>query len=99
MSGASGIGVKSPISNYSAAISEMFPRPNKTRMIESSIASKQDVDILPINAGFDNKITDKYVEFRVPKAHGSFIDLSSLSLEVKLRVTRSDGAALTEDDD
>ena len=98
MSGASGIGVKSPISNYSAAISEMFPRPNKTRMIESSIASKQDVDILPINAGFDNKITDKYVEFRVPKAHNSFIDLSSLSLEVKLRVTKSDGAALTEDD-
>ena len=59
MNAASGVGVKAPVNHYSAAISEMFPRPNKIRMIESSIASKQDLDILPINAGFDNKITDK----------------------------------------
>ena len=98
MNAASGVGVKAPVNHYSAAISEMFPRPNKIRMIESSIASKQDLDILPINAGFDNKITDKYVEFRIPKAAGSFIDMSSLALELKLRVTKSDGSLLVPDD-
>ena len=75
-------GVKTPLNNYSAAISEMFPRPHKMRMIESSISSKQDIDVLPINAGYDNRITDKYVEFHIPKADGSFIDLSSLALEL-----------------
>jgi len=94
---ASGVGVKSPINNYSAAISEMFPRPNKVRMIETSIASKQDLDILPLNPGFDT-ITDKYVEFRITKAQGSFIDMSSLTLELKLRVTKSDGSLLVDVD-
>ena len=98
LNAASGVGVKSPINNYSSAISEMFPRPNKLRMIESSIASKQNVDILPINAGFDNKITDKYVEFRVPKAVGSFIDMSSLAVELKLRITKVDGSLLDDND-
>lgn len=95
---ATGVGVESPISSYSAAISEMFPRPNRNRMIETAIASKQDVDILPINAGFDNKITDKYVEFNIPKAHGSFIDMSSLALELKIKVTKNDGTNLGDDD-
>ena len=95
---ASGVGVKSPINNYSAAISEMFPCPNKVRMIETSIASKQDLDILPVNPGFDSKITDKYVEFRITKAQGSFIDMSSFTLELKLRVTKSDGSLLVDID-
>ena len=90
---ASGMGVKTPITNYSAAITEMFPQPHKIRLIESSISSKQDIDMLPINAGYDNRITDKYVEFHVPKAEGSLIDLSSLALELKLRLTKEDGTS------
>ena len=95
---ASGVGVNTPVNNYTAAITEMFPRPNKLRMLETSIASKQDLDILPINATFDNKITDKYVEFRIPKASGSFIDMSSLALELKLRITKGDGLVLDNND-
>ena len=95
---ASGVGVNSPVNNYSAALSEMFPRPNKLRMIETSIASKHDIDTLSINAGYDNKITDKYVEFRIPKAAGSFIDMSTLALELKIRVTKADGSLLVYED-
>lgn len=95
----SGVGVKTPLNNYSSAITEMFPHPHKIRMIESSISSKQDIDVLPINAGYDNRITDKYVEFLIPKAEGSFVDLSSLALELKIRVTKEDGiSVLTEND-
>lgn len=99
LNGTSGVGVKTPLETYSTAISEMFPRPNRLRLIESSISSKQDIDVLPINAGYDNRITDKYVEFHIPKAEGSFIDLSSLALELKIRVTKEDGTSLLVEND
>lgn len=70
---ASGVGVYALISHYSASISETFLNPNKLRMIETLITSKQDLDIVPINEGFDNKVTDKYIEFRIPKAAGLLI--------------------------
>lgn len=49
--------------------------------IESSISSKQDNDVLHINAGYDNRITGEHVEFHIDKADGSFIDLNSLALD------------------
>ena len=45
---ASAVGVgdqRSPLSQYAAGVSELFPRPNKMRLLETTIASRYDADV------------------------------------------------------
>lgn len=91
-----------PLTNYLTAVSEHFPQTNRTRIIESSIASRSKLDILPVNLDGNPSnnagISDSYIEFRVPGVPGQFLDLSTLSLELRVGVTKLDRSQLTEGD-
>lgn len=87
-----GVGVQeTPVSHYMAGISELFPRPNKTRLLESSVANRLELDVLPTNLGFNMKLSDRYVDFTIPGTPGSFIDPGKLVICTRLRFTTSDG--------
>lgn len=86
-----------PISDYALSVVDEFPRINRQRQVESSIASKTLVDILPVNLSSHARLKDKYLEFRVPGVKGAFIDLAKLILELKLSVTQADGQTKVEE--
>ena len=86
-----------PVSEYAPSIVGEFPRIHRQRPVESSIAQKTIVDILPINLNSNAKLQDRYLEFTVPGVKGSFIDLSKLVLEIKLSLTQRDGVTKLED--
>lgn len=86
-----------PLENYTAAISDGFPKVNPHRMVESTIFSRQTQDILPVNSSINNKFKDSYIEFRIPGVKGQFIDLSSLTLELMVELTGPDGITALAD--
>lgn len=95
-----GAGVRAPVSEFSAAVTELFPNPNRSRIIESSIAGRKAFDTLPVNQSLTGSLTDNYLEFRIPGIEGRFVDLSSILLELDLTITQSDGTTtFTEGDD
>ena len=83
-----GSGNKIPVSSYIAGITELYPNVNRQRVIESSINSRERVDFMPINAGINQVLSDRYIEFRINGVMGSFLDLSTIALELHLTVTR-----------
>lgn len=94
-----GGGVTSPLSEYSLAVSESFPRISRPRSVEASIAGRCKLDILPINLdGNKDGINDTYLEFRIPGTSGQFLDLSTLSLELRVSISKGDGTKLTDSD-
>ena len=93
-----GTGNNIPISNYVAGITESYPNVNRQRTVESSINSKETIDFLPTNIGINQSISDKYLEFRINGTVGSFLDLSSIIMELQLKPMNSiDGSSLKED--
>ena len=86
-----------PIPEYAPSIVSEFPRIFRQRLVESSIASKTLVDVLPVNLNNNARLQDRYLEFRLPGVKGSFIDLSKLILELKLGLTQADGQTKLED--
>ena len=93
-----GGGVYAPLREYMASVTENFPRVTHTRTIESSIASRRKLDILPVNLGADNTITDNYIEYRIPGVAGHLLDMSSLILDLEIGILKEDGTQLTDDD-
>ena len=93
-----GAGVYTPLREYMASVTENFPRVMHTRTIESSIASRRKLDILPVNLGTDNTITDNYIEYRIPGVVGHFLDMSSLTLDLEISIVKEDGSKLTDAD-
>ena len=91
-----GTGNNIPVSTYTAGISESYPNVNRQRVVESSINSKERIDIYPINMGINQNINDKYLEFRINQSTGSFIDLSSLVLEMNINITKADNTPLED---
>lgn len=85
---APGTGNKVPVSTYLAGISESYPNVNRQRIIESSINSRERVDVMPTNVGVNQALNDGYIEFRIGGVVGTFLDLSSLTLELAMSVTR-----------
>ncbi|XP_069178463.1 uncharacterized protein [Procambarus clarkii] len=65
-------------------------------MVEATIASRQTIDVLPVNTG-GNKFRDAYLEFNIKGVNGHFLDMSSLALELSLAVTGEDGASAIGD--
>ena len=92
-----GTGNNVPVSLYTAGITESYPNVNRQRVVESSINSKERVDFLPVNMGVNNSLSDKYLEFRINGTLGSFLDLSSLLLEINVKPVRTaNGAAVAD---
>ena len=99
MSNTPGTGNNIPISNYVAGITESYPNVNRQRTVESSINSKETIDFLPTNIGINQSISDKYLEFRINGTVGSFLDLSSIIMELQLKPLNAvDGNNLKEED-
>ena len=92
-----GSGDNIPVSSYTVGITESYPNVNRQRIVESSINSKERIDFLPVNMGLNHKVTDKYLEFRIPGTVGAFVDLASLLIEMNLNITMSDGSDLAAD--
>ena len=89
-----GTGDNIAVSSYTAGITESYPNVNRQRIVESSINSKERVDILPVNMGINHTLTDRYLEFRIPGTVGAFIDLASLLIEMTIKITKNDGSNL-----
>ena len=94
-----GTGNNIPISNYVAGITESYPNVNRQRTVESSINSKETIYFLPTNIGINLSISDKYLEFRINGTVGSFLDLSSIIMELQLKPLNTvDGSSLKDED-
>ena len=93
-----GAGVEIPISRYIAGVTDNFPRVNRNRIVEVSIAGRERIDILPVNLTSDRRLEGGYIEFRIPGITGRFLDLSKISLEVKLSLLKTGNVKLEADD-
>ena len=94
-----GTGNNIPISTCVAGITKSYPNVNRQRVVESSINSKETIDFLPVNTGVNQTISDKYLEFRINGIVGSFLDLSSMIMELHLKPVKSAaGSALGDED-
>ena len=87
-----GTGSKIPFPSYLAGITESYPNVNRQRIVESSINSRERIDFLPTNMGLNQSLNDRYMEFRIDGIIGSFIDLTSIVLEMSVKVNRGGGA-------
>ena len=92
-----GTGDNIPVSNYTVGITESYPNVNRQKILESFINSKERIDVLPVNMGINYRLTDRYLEIRIPGTTGAFLNLSSFLLEMKLLITKTDGTALDAD--
>ena len=72
-----------PVGNYSAAVTEYFPRTNKIRLIESSVESKHVLGVLPSNATASLPVSENFLEFTIRGCSGYLLDMSSIKLEIK----------------
>ena len=85
-------GATSPTSQYVNSISDFFPNPNRVYKIEGSFIGKNHYNQLPSNANLrDMSVSDSYVEFLLPPSQEEFIDLSSLVIEMEIKVKKDDG--------
>ena len=94
-----GTGNNIPISSYVAGITESYPNVNRQRMVESSFNSKETMDFLPTNIGINQSMSDKYLEFRINGTVGSFLDLSSIIMELQLKPIKSTDGTILKDED
>ena len=84
-----------PTSRYHNAISNLFPNDKRTYKLESGISSRYERDILPSNVNINSEsISDNYLEFIINGSNQEFIDLDTLSLELKVGITKADGSAV-----
>ena len=91
-------GISLPTSRYINSIENSYPSPNRLFKVESAIQGKYRRDVLPINSNISTgSVKDSYVEFILPATSGEFLDLSSLFLETKIRITKADGSPLDDD--
>lgn len=88
--------METPIFEYMVSATEKFPRVSRTRNIEASVAGRSNLETFPVNLIINDKITENYIEFRIPWTTRQFLDLSLLALEVSTSVMRSDGTSLAE---
>ena len=72
------------VKNISKTVSNLFPRVNKTHFIETSIEHTHTDIYVPVNS----VDSDRFIEFRIPKNLGYFIDLSSLHLQFRLNLKK-----------
>ena len=93
-----GTGNNVPTSSYIAGVTESYPNVNRQRLVESSINSKETIDFLPVNMGLNAQLADKYLEYRINGVAGTFLDLSSIFMEIHIKLSNTGTAAALGDD-
>ena len=86
-----GTGSKIPLNHYTAGITDLYPNVNRKRLVETSINSRERIDIMPINSGLNQSLSDKYIEFRIKSSEGVFLDMTTLALEMKMTFDKTGG--------
>lgn len=94
-----GAGAKIPLEYYNSSIIDQFPRSNKIRNVESSTASTQQLEILPVNLPINQWLREDYLEFRIPATQAAFLDLTNIVIDFKVSLTRDDNTTKLEDDE
>ena len=84
-----GTGNNIPISTYVPGITESYPNVNRQRIVEASINSKECVDFMPVNMSTNQTLSDKYLEYRINGIAESFLDLTSLFMELDLKIKKN----------
>ena len=86
-----------PTFNYDLSISENFPVIDRSYKVDSSIMSRSHRSYLPINANINSgSIDENYIEFIINSNEQEFIDTSSFSLEMKIKIVDEIGSSLNE---
>jgi hypothetical protein len=91
-------GLKTVTDRYYHSGIDMFPRTNKSYIVESSIEARSDRDYLPTNCSlFNGRVTDSFIEFTINSSSLEFIDLGSMSLQLKVTITNADRSDVAAD--
>ena len=77
------------IENVNKTVTSFFPRINRPHFVESSIERKYKDNYFPVN----NWEQDGFIEFRVPKTNGVFIDLTKIFLQFHAETSKITGSA------
>ena len=81
-----------PSMKYVNSITSHFPNPARVYKVESGVKNRYLRDYLPINASLSNgAVEDNYIEFIINSNNQEFIDISSLAMEMKILISKSDG--------
>jgi len=90
-------GLTLPTSNYVSSVTESFPTNNRPYKIETSIGDRNLREYLPTNINVTNgSVTDNYVEFILDGSDAEFVDLSSIYVEMKMKIVNEDGSSLDD---
>ena len=86
-------------SNFTNSLASEFPNSLRSYKIESGISHRSTTDYLPINAVITGSdIENNYLEFIISPSDKEFINLENIFLELKLKVTRSNGSDMNDTD-
>ena len=89
-----------PTRRYDHAISSEFPSNNRKYLIDGSISNRYMRDYMPINANIANgSVNEAYLEFSIPGSEQEFLDLSSLSIELGIKIVTTAGNDVPNDAD
>ena len=88
-----------PTNKYDQSIISYFPRTNQKYLVESGISSRTFRDYLPTNSNlFNGHVKDNFIEFNISGVDNEFIDLSSLSIEMNIKILNPDGTSTITSD-
>ena len=69
------------LKNVTKTVSSFFPRINQNHYLETSLEHTYDEIYYPINSWQ----SDRFIEFRIPKSVGTFIDLANINVQYELQ--------------
>ena len=82
--------------NYINSVTDEFPNPNRSYKIDSSIENRSCRDYLPVNSLTSSRLEESYLEFIISPSEKEFINLDSILLELKIKITLKEGGELKE---
>ena len=89
--------IRLPTKNFIPAIDSHFPRVKQSYPIDVSIERRHWTTLYPTNHDTDY-LKDSFVEFTLDSEPGTFLDVSSILLEINLELLKSDGTQPVDDD-
>ena len=88
-----------PTNKYDQSIISCFPRTRQKYLVEGGISSRSFRDYLPTNVNYYNgNVKDSFIEFNISGVDNEFIDLSSLAIEVDIKILKEDGTTSVSTD-
>lgn len=90
-------GLTIPTHNFTNSVIEDFPTTNRIYKVESGILARYFRDSPATNTNLTSGlVNDSYLEFIINSSEQEFFDCKSLSLELKVKITKADGGDLPD---